>query len=99
MHLNVDGVRSYGIMLRQRDHYIYAYIPDTITFRTLPQSVVVFVLVYLGVLLMIWQLLRRDKLKSSVSRRKRSGRIRKACWRRQKRPRPQTAPRRNFCSA
>lgn len=64
MHLNVDGVRSYGIMLRQRDHYIYAYIPDTITFRTLPQSLAVFVLGYLGVLLMIWQLLRRDKLKS-----------------------------------
>ncbi len=64
MHLNVDGVRSYGIMLRQRDHYIYAYIPDTITFRTLPQSLAVFVLGYLSVLLMIWQLLRRDKLKS-----------------------------------
>ena len=64
MHLNVDGVRSYGIMLRQRDHYIYAYIPDTITFRTLPQSLAVFVLGYLSMLLMIWQLLRRDKLKS-----------------------------------
>lgn len=99
MHLNVDGVRSYGIMLRQRDHYIYAYIPDTITFRTLPQSLAVFVLGYLSVLLMIWQLLRRDKLKSLRSRRKRSGSTRKTCWRRSKRPRPPTAPRRNFCSA
>ena len=38
-HLKNEGTRCYGIMLKQRDYYIYAYLPDTEVFRNLPLSV------------------------------------------------------------
>ena len=62
VHLKADGVRSYGLMLKQRDHYIYAYVPDTVTFRTLPQSIIVCVFVYLLVLVLVWLVLRRTRV-------------------------------------
>ena len=37
----------YGIMLKQRDYYIYAYLPDTEVFRNLPLSVTAVVFLYL----------------------------------------------------
>ena len=64
MHLKVNGVRSYGVMLKQRNHYIYAYVPDKITFYTLPQNVIVCVLIYLLVLVLVWFILRRARVNS-----------------------------------
>ncbi len=38
-HLKNEGTGGYGIMLKQRDYYIYAYLPDTEVFHNLPLSV------------------------------------------------------------
>ena len=38
-HLKNKGTGCYGIMLKQRDYYIYAYLPDTEVFHNLPLSV------------------------------------------------------------
>ena len=38
-HLKNEGSGCYGIMLKQRDYYIYAYLPDTEVFCNLPLSV------------------------------------------------------------
>ena len=46
-HLKNEGIGCYGIMLKQRDYYIYAYLPDTEVFRNLPLSVTAVVFLYL----------------------------------------------------
>ena len=46
-HLRKEGTGGYGIMLKQRDYYIYAYLPDTEVFRNLPLSVTAVVFLYL----------------------------------------------------
>ena len=46
-HLRKEGSGCYGIMLKQRDYYIYAYLPDTEVFRNLPLSVTAVVFLYL----------------------------------------------------
>ena len=46
-HLRKEGNGCYGIMLKQRDYYIYAYFPDTEVFRNLPLSVTAVVFLYL----------------------------------------------------
>ena len=46
-HLNNEGTGGYGIMLKQRDYYIYTYLPDTEVFRNLPLSVTAVVFLYL----------------------------------------------------
>ena len=38
-HLKNEGTGCYGIMLKQRDYYIYAYLSDTEVFHNLPLSV------------------------------------------------------------
>lgn len=46
-HLKNEGTGDYGIMLKQRDYYIYTYLPDTEVFRNLPLSVTAVVFLYL----------------------------------------------------
>ena len=46
-HSRKEGTGCYGIMLKQRDYYIYAYLPDTEVFRNLPLSVTAVVFLYL----------------------------------------------------
>ena len=46
-HFKKEGIGGYGIMLKQRDYYIYAYLPDTEVFRNLPLSVTAVVFLYL----------------------------------------------------
>ena len=46
-HLKNEGTGGYGIMLKQRDYYIYAYLLDTEVFRNLPLSVTAVVFLYL----------------------------------------------------
>ena len=46
-HFRKEGIGCYGIMLKQRDYYIYAYLPDTEVFRNLPLSVTTVVFLYL----------------------------------------------------
>ena len=45
-HLKNEGVGCYGIMLKQRDYYIYAYLPDTEVFYNLPLSVISVIFLY-----------------------------------------------------
>ena len=46
-HLKNEGTGCYGIMLKQRDYYIYAYLPDTEVFHNLPLSVISVIFLYL----------------------------------------------------
>ena len=46
-HLKNKGTGCYGIMLKQRDYYIYAYLPDTEVFHDLPLSVTGVIFLYL----------------------------------------------------
>ncbi len=45
-HLKNEGTGCYGIMLKQRDYYIYAYLPDTEVFHNLPLSVAGVIFLY-----------------------------------------------------
>ena len=45
-HLKNEGTGCYGIMLKQRDYYIYAYLTDKEVFRNLPLSVISVLFLY-----------------------------------------------------
>lgn len=45
--VNISEEYAYGIMLRQRDHYIYIYMPDTKVFAALPQNLGIIFVLYL----------------------------------------------------
>ena len=55
-HLKNEGTGCYGIMLKQRDYYIYAYLPDTEVFHNLPLSVagVIFLYFLIFSLFLFW---------------------------------------------
>ena len=53
-HLRKEGTGCYGIMLKQRDYYIYAYLPDTEVFHNLPLSVVSVILLYVLLFGIFW---------------------------------------------
>ena len=53
-HLKKEGTGCYGIMLKQRDYYIYAYLPDTEVFHNLPLSVISVILLYFLVFSVFW---------------------------------------------
>lgn len=45
--VNISEEAVYGIMLRQRDYYIYVYMPDTKVFAALPQNLGIIFALYL----------------------------------------------------
>ena len=53
-HLRKEGTGCYGIMLKQRDYYIYAYLPDTEVFHNLPLSVISVILLYVLLFGIFW---------------------------------------------
>lgn len=53
-HLKNEGTRCYGIMLKQRDYYIYAYLPDTEVFHNLPLNVAGVIFLYLLIFSVFW---------------------------------------------
>ena len=53
-HLKNEGTGCYGIMLKQRDYYIYAYLPDTEVFHNLPLSVASVIFLYLLLFSTFW---------------------------------------------
>ena len=53
-HLRKEGTGCYGIMLKQRDYYIYAYLPDTEVFHNLPLSVAGVIFLYFLMLSIFW---------------------------------------------
>lgn len=48
--VNISEEAVYGIMLRQRDRYIYVYLPDTKVFAALPQNLGIVFFLYLVIL-------------------------------------------------
>ena len=59
MGLTINGVRCHGVMLKQSDYYIYAYVPDSIIFQTLLQNVIMCLFIYLIVVALIWMIYRK----------------------------------------
>ena len=53
-HFRKEGIGCYGIMLKQRDYYIYAYLPDTEVFRNLPLSVIGVIFLYFLMFGIFW---------------------------------------------
>ena len=53
-HLRKEGTGCYGIMLKQRDYYIYAYLPDMEVFRNLPLSVISVIFLYFLIFSIFW---------------------------------------------
>ena len=53
-HLKNEGTGCYGIMLKQRDYYIYAYLPDTEVFHNLPLSVLSVIFLYFLIFGIFW---------------------------------------------
>ena len=53
-HLKNEGTGGYGIMLKQRDYYIYAYLPDTEVFHNLPLSVAGVIFLYFLMFSIFW---------------------------------------------
>ena len=53
-HLKKEGIGCYGIMLKQRDYYIYAYLPDTEVFHNLPFSVISVMFLYFLIFSIFW---------------------------------------------
>ena len=53
-HLKNEGTGCYGIMLKQRDYYIYAYLPDIEVFHNLPLSVASVIFLYFLLFSTFW---------------------------------------------
>ena len=53
-HLKKEGIGCYGIMLKQRDYYIYAYLPDNEVFHNLPLSVISVIFLYYLMFSIFW---------------------------------------------
>ena len=53
-HLKNEGTGCYGIMLKQRDYYIYAYLPDKEVFHNLPLSVAGVIFLYFLIFSIFW---------------------------------------------
>ena len=53
-HLKKEGIGCYGIMLKQRDYYIYAYLPDKEVFHNLPLSVISVIFLYFLMFSIFW---------------------------------------------
>ncbi len=53
-HLKNEGTGCYGIMLKQRDYYIYAYLPDAEVFHNLPLSVISVIFLYFLMFSIFW---------------------------------------------
>ncbi len=67
--VHVYKKHNYGIMLKQRDYYIYAYVADSVIFSTMPQNIVFIMVMYVCVIIILWILLgksEREHLKLEV---------------------------------
>ena len=53
-HLKKEGIGCYGIMLKQRDYYIYAYLTDTEVFHNLPLSMISVIFLYFLMFSIFW---------------------------------------------
>ena len=61
-HLKNEGTGCYGIMLKQREYYIYAYLPDAEVFHNLPLSVTGVIFLYFLIFGILWFGISRTNL-------------------------------------
>ena len=61
-HLKNEGTGCYGIMLRQRDYYIYAYLADREVFHNLLLSVISVIFLYFLIFGIFWFCISRTNL-------------------------------------
>ena len=61
-HMKNGGTGCYGIMLKQRDYYIYAYLPDTEIFHNLPLNVAGVISLYVLIFGIFWFCISRTNL-------------------------------------
>ena len=61
-HLKNEGTGCYGIMLKQRDYYIYAYLPDTEIFHNPPLNVAGVISLYVLIFGIFWFCISRTNL-------------------------------------
>ena len=67
----IPGEKSYGVMLKQRDYYIYAYISEKAIFSSIPKNVLIVMVIYLFAVFTIWLMMqrsRRDYLKQEMEK-------------------------------
>lgn len=55
--IHISGKHCYGVMLKQRDYYIYTYTADSDVFAGLAQNLAVVFVIYMFVLVFLWVLL------------------------------------------
>lgn len=61
--LYIPQMRRYGVMIKQRDYYIYTYMPDTIVYSGLVQNVIMIMIMYACVAVFLWVLLSSSNRK------------------------------------
>lgn len=61
--IHINDSHCYGLMVKQRSYYLYAYIPDSIVFSTLPLKLLLVLFIYSLFLALVWLLLRQSERK------------------------------------
>ncbi len=57
----IPEMHSYGVMCKQRDYYIYAYIADCVIFSSLPRDMFLVFLIYTFIIFLISLIIRRNE--------------------------------------
>jgi two-component system, sensor histidine kinase len=68
---HIPAEKSYGVMLKQRDYYIYAYISEKAVFSSLLKNVLIVMVIYFCGVFAIWLMMqrsRRDYLKQEMEK-------------------------------
>lgn len=76
--VNISEEYAYGIMLRQRDYYIYVYMPDTKVFAALPQNLGIIFVLYLFTLSAFFMYRYRSQMLYQKEEKKREETYRKS---------------------
>ncbi len=68
---HIPAEKSYGVMLKQRDYYIYAYISEKAVFSSILKNVLIVMVIYFCGVFAIWLMMqrsRRDYLKQEMEK-------------------------------
>lgn len=59
--VHIKKNKSYGVMLKQRDYYIYTYVADNVVFSTLFQNIFFIMILYMCAIITLWLLLKSSE--------------------------------------
>ncbi len=75
--MHISSMHSYGVMIKQRDYYIYTYMPDSVVYAGLGQNTVMIMVLYVCLVVVLWMLLgssdrkhRRQEMANEIEYRK-----------------------------